>query len=250
MGFGGGEAQREREGPARGLSISRRRHGDWRLGGALASIFSIGPDKRPPRAAARACRRGALHRRDGRLCRGHPAARDDRGRRPDRRPYRAGDTARDGVSRRLHRRDAAARRLLRCPRPRSHLRGVHGGVRCWIRDHRDRRTMEFCRSAVAGGGPRPAGSRRRRPGAADPCYRRRPLSGQQQDGRARISLWLAGGGQRIRTAVRSYPRCRGSVRGRMAICFLVQRAAGRCMWNRPVSAAPQARAGNQPRADA
>jgi hypothetical protein len=46
MGFGGGKAQREWEGPARGLFISRRRLGDERFGGAVASIISIGPDKR------------------------------------------------------------------------------------------------------------------------------------------------------------------------------------------------------------
>ena len=38
MGFGGGKAQREREGPAKGLLISRRLHGDERLGGAVASV--------------------------------------------------------------------------------------------------------------------------------------------------------------------------------------------------------------------
>ena len=175
MGFGGGKAQREREGPARGLLIARGRPGDERFGAFFASVVALGPGNQQPRAAARPCRRGALHRRHGRIRRRNPAARDDRGRRPDHRPNRAGDAAGDRLPRRLRGRDATARRLLRRPRPRSGVCSVHGRVRCRIRDHRDRRTLDLCWPALVGRWPRPSGTWRRRPGASDPCDRRRPL---------------------------------------------------------------------------
>ena len=240
MGFGGGKAHREREGPAKELSIRRRRFGDELVRGVLASINHIGPHKQQPVAAARPGRGGTLHRRDGCLRRGHLAARDDRGRRPDGRPYRAGDAAGDRLPGRLRRRNAAARRLLRCPRARSPLRGVRRGVRFRIWDHRDRRTVALCGAALVGRGPRPAGTRWRRPGATDTCDRRRPLPRQPQNYRAWIRRGLAGGGQRLRAPVRRDPRRRGIVRRWMAICFLVQRAPGGGLWNGSISTASTA----------
>ena len=131
---------------------------------------------------------------------------------------------------------------------------MHRGLCSRFGHDRDGWNMGVCGAALAGRGQVRPGAWRGRARATVAGPGRRPVPRTLAHTRPRLCSRATGGGQRVRSSIRSEPRGRRGGTRRLAVCVLAQCAARRDLRSRPgggdqASRAPVARGGFSDRLD-